>query len=263
MKQLKNFLRNRKRGDRVKIMLYLGIAAAVFLVLTAVNIVNLVKILNTPAEYILSGDTVSDARLNQLMEIDGVSAVTPAINSSLTVKYRTNKTSIGVACISKEYAKAVYGVERTGEMTTIFANSVAYKRIMSELAGASSVPDLNNEIIAEVLDGDRYKACRIVCIHQQNSEDAPFVFRIEADSVLEVHADSIRVFVPKQDTEQLAARRIQNQGYMVMNREEILSFQNRIDRLFIEMKYHLIITAMCGLWIVTLRRFASDKKHEC
>ena len=260
MKQLKSFLKNRKRSDRVKIMLYLGIAAAVFLVLTAVNIVNLVKALNTPAEYILSGETVSDARLNQLMEIDGVSAVTPAINSSLTVKYRTNKTSIGVACISKEYAKTVYGVERTGEMTSLFANSMAYKRILSELSGASSVSGLNNEIKVEVLDGDRYKACRIVCVHRQNSEDAPFVFRIEADSVLEVHADSIRVFVPKHDTEQLAASRMQNQGYMVMNREEILSFQNRIDLLFLEMKYHLIIATMCGLWIVTLRRFASNEQ---
>ncbi len=243
-------------------MLYLGIAAAIFLVLTAVDFVNLIKCINTPAEYILSCDTVSDARLNQLMEIDGVSAVTPAKKDSLTVKFRTRETVIEVTCISTEYAKTVYGVERTGEMTTLFANNVAYKRILSELAGASSVPDMNNEIIVEVLDGDRYKACRIVCIHQQNSEDAPFVFRIETDSVLEAHADSIRVFVPKQDTEQLAASRMQNQGYMVMNREEILSFQNRIDRLFLEMKYHLIIAAMCGLWIVTLRRFASDKKIE-
>ena len=251
---------NRKRSDRVKIMLYLGIAAAHFLVLTAVDIINLVKYINTPAEYILSCDTVSDARLDQLMDIDGVSAVTPEKNSSLTVKYRTNETIIGVTCISNEYANAVYGVERTGEMTTLFANSVAYKRILSELACASSAPDLNNEIIVEVQDGDRYKACRIVCIYQQNSEEAPFVFRIEADSVLEVHADSIRVFVPKQDTEQLAVGRIQNLGYGVMNREEMLSFHNQIDHLFLEMKYHLIIAAMCGLWIVTLRRFASDKQ---
>gem|GEM_PF-6079312 len=259
MKRWKNFLRNRKRSDRVKIMLYLGIAAAVFLVMTAVDIVNLVKALNTPAEYILSGDTVSDARLNQLMEIDGVGAVTPVINNSLTVKYRTNETYIGVSCISKEYAKAVYGAERTGEMTTLFANSVAYRRILSELAGAGSVPDLNNEIMVEVRDGDRYKACRIVCFHQENSAEEAFVFMVMADSALRTHADSVRAFVPRQDTEQLAVSRMQSLGYMVMNREEILSFRNRIDLLFIEMKYHLIIAAMCCLWIATLRRFASDK----
>lgn len=260
MKRLKDFLKNRKRSDRVKIMLYLGIAAVLFLVLTAVDIIDLVKCINSPAEYILSCDTVSNAGLDQLMDIDGVSAVTPAKNSSLTVKYRTNKTTTGVTCISKEYAKAVYGVERTGEMTTLFANSKAYRRILSELTGVSSAPDLNNEIIVEVQEGDRYKACRIVCIHQENSDEDPYVFRVAADSVLKTHADSIRVFVPRQDTEQIAVSRMQDLGYMVMNREEILSFQNRIDRMFLEMKYHLIIATMCGLWIVTLRRFTSDKQ---
>lgn len=241
-------------------MLYLGVAAVAFLALTAMDIINLVKCINTPAEYILSCDMVSDAGLDQLMDIDGVSAVTPEDSSALTIKYRTNKTVTEVSCISKEYAKAVYGVEHKGEMTTVFANSKAYKRILSELAGAYSDPDLHNEIKAEVLDGDKYKACRIVSIHQDIDAEVPFAFMITADSVLKTHADSIRVFVPRQDTEQLAVGRIQNLGYGVMNREDILSFHNQIDRLFLEIKYHLIIAVMCGLWIVTLRRFASDKQ---
>lgn len=261
MKRLKNFLRNRKRNDRVKIMLYLGIAAAVFLVLTAINIINLVRCLNTPTELILTCPGISDAKLDQLMEIDSVSAVTPAANTSLAVKYRTNETFTAVTSVSKEYAEAVYGVERTGEMATVFANTAAYRRILSELAGTGSATDLSGEIAVEVRNGGRYKACRIVCIHQENSEDEPFVFRIEADSVLKARADSIRAFVPRQDTEQLAVSRMQNLGYGVMNREEIISFQNRIDRLFLEMKYNLIIAMMCVLWIATLRRFASEKPH--
>lgn len=255
----KNLLKNRKRSDRVKIMLYLGIAAVFFLALTAVDIIELVKYINTPTEYILSCDTVSDAVLDQLTDIDGVSAVTPSENSSLTLKYRTNKTVVNIACISKEYAKAVYGVERRGEITTIFANSKAYKRILSELVGISSNPDLNNEIKVEILDGDKYKACRIVNIYQKISGEEPFVFMVTADSLLKTHADSIRAFVSRQDTEQLTIGKIQNLGHRIMNQEAILSFHNQIDRLFLEMKYHMIIAVMCVLWIETLRRFASDK----
>jgi len=260
VKRWKIFWKNRKRSYRVKIMLYLGIAAAVFLVLTAIDVIDLVKYINTPAEYILSCDAVSDAGLDQLMDIDSVSAVTPEQNQSLTVKYRANKTVTEVTCISKEYAKTVYGVERKGEMTTIFANNKAYRRILSELAVINGDPDLYSEIKVEVLVGNKYKPCRIVSIHQKIETETPFVFMITTDSVLKTHADSIRAFVPRQDTEQLAVSIIQNLGYEVMNREDILSFHNQIDRLFLEIKYHLIIAVMCGLWIVTLSRFASDKQ---
>lgn len=259
MNRWKKFLKNRKRSDRVKIMLYLGIAAALFLVLTAVDIIELVKYINTPTEYILSCDTVSDVVLDQLMDIDGISAVTPTESNSLTLKYKANETAVNVVCISKEYAKTVYDVERRGEMTTIFANGTAYKRILSELVGISSNHDLNNDFKVEVLDGDKYKACRIVNIHQNISGEEPFVFTVTADSLLKTHADSVRVYIPRQDTERLAVSRIQDLGCGIMNQDDILSFHNKIDRLFLEMKYHLIIAAMCVLWIVTLRRFASEK----
>lgn len=261
MKRLKNLLRNRKQSDRVKIMLYLGIAAVIFLVLTAFDIADLVKYINTPAEYILSCDAVSDAGLDQLLAVDGVSAVTPEISRSLTIKYRANKTVTEAACISKEYAKAVYGIEHKGEMTTVYANSKAYQRILSALAGVNGDPDMSNEIKAEVLEGDRYKACRIVKIDQEISAEEPFAFIVAADSVLKKQAHTVRVFVPRQDTEQIAVGRIQDMGYWVTNREAILSFHNRIDHLFLEIKYHLIIAVMCGLWIATLRRFASDTQR--
>lgn len=259
MKLWKEFWKNRKRSDRVKIMLYLGIAAVVFLVLTAVDIINLIKYINTPTEYIISCSTVSDAALDQLTGIDGIGAVTPQKNSTLTLKHNANETVMEAACISKEYAKAVFGVEPKGEMTTIFANSNAYNRILSELVGTGGSPDLHNEIKVEFLDGDKYKACQIINIHQEINAENPFVFMITADSILKKHADSIRAFVPRQDTELLAVGRIRNLGYGIMNQEDILSFHNQIDRLFLEIKYQLIIAAMCGLWIMTLRRYASEK----
>jgi len=194
------------------------------------------------------------------MGIDGVSIATPTESNAMILKHRTNEAAINVVSISNEYAKAVYGVEHKGEMTTLFANDTAYKRILSELVGVSSNPDPDNEIKVEFLDGDKYKACRIFNLHQNINGEEPFVFMVTADTVLKAHADSIRAFVSKQDTEQLTVGRIRNLGYGIINQEDILSFHNQIDRLFLEIKYHLIIAVMCGLWIVTLSRFASDKQ---
>ena len=79
-------------------------------------------------------------------------------------------------------------------------------------------------------------------------EDEPLVFSIRHKSKLEKTAGKLRVYVAKQDMEQLLLKQIAAKGYSVVNREDILEFENRINLLLQSIKYKAIIILLCGLW---------------
>ncbi|MBQ9934762.1 MAG: hypothetical protein IJO70_02850 [Lachnospiraceae bacterium] len=259
MSFIKRFLRLRKQDDRVKIMLVLGIIAMVCLIFVIKNTVTMYNYVNSPTEYELMGNLTSDLKLKELSQLESVKMISLQGDMSASVRYNMNETSVGYMVLSADYASYVYGVKDTTNMTTLYANSLAYEQLLKALSVDryiySSVYEAG-ELVLEYKAGDKeYTSAKVVLVGEL-PDDEPFVFAIENSVDLKNKANKLRVYVSKQDMEQMIIKEFESRGYFISDKEILLEFQNQLDKLVIDIKYQVIICIMSILWIFTLHRIS-------
>lgn len=256
---LKDFLRLRKRDDRVKIMLILGIIALVFLVFMIRDAVTMYDYVNSPAEYELFGNLSSDLKLNELSQLEQVDMVSHQADSSAKLRYKMKETFISYISISKEYASYVYGVENNKSMVTYYANKLAYNQLLKDLQ-LDRYYDLevyeSGEIIVDYnSEGEEYSTAKVILMEDLDN-DTPFIFTIENKADLKANATKLRIYVAKQDMELMLIKELESRGYSLCDREGILEFQNDLDKIMLKLRYHFIICIMSVVWIFTLHKYS-------
>lgn len=234
MRKLREFLRLRKRYDSIKFALILFICATYFLVNGVVQIVSYCGYLNKPTEYILEAysDSASlEIALQKICETDG--AVSASFQRDYIITAENDKT-LAVSELSREYLCDCYGIESNTNSKTIWLNTVAF----DEFIGEST--DTSVRLYYSV-DGKNESAEFIKC-DALDSENA-YAVSIGTTASLE-NSHTVRVMFDSIDVTGTDVRKIENLGYTVSNREDMLTQSHERELLFANLKCSIIGTIL-------------------
>ncbi len=254
MQWLKRILKLRRQNDSVKLMVLLAVALVVLLVSEIRDVYEIYTYTDTPAEYEMTGNLTDETALQELMDMEKVDMISLQAEEGVTLKYKSKEITVNCIYLSEQYLESVYNVGGQGAQSVLYANKAAFDAILRDFEIYSY--NHNTEEMKETgfvvqnLSEDKTPASKIV-LYTGNTlvpEDEPLVFSIRHKSKLEKTAGKLRVYVAKQDMEQLLLKQIAAKGYSVVNREDILEFENRINLLLQSIKYKAIIILLCGLW---------------
>lgn len=239
----------RRRDDRVKIIIYGCILTIAFFIAMISNVYKLYGHINNSAEYELKGDLKSKAKLNELSMLDDVNMISLQRESTVLIKCNTKESYIQCVFLSKQYAKQIYGIEKSNQMPAFYLNKAAYEQLKNALD-----IQLNNnheeEFLIEYMSQDgEYKSAKVILVSEKVSEEGPFAFAVDNSSSLAADADKVRVYAEKQDLEQTTIKKCETLGYFVANKEDMIKFENQLNILFLKIKYELLICLLCVIWI--------------
>lgn len=260
---IKHFLRLRKQDDRVKVMLILGIVAVVLLAMIVRNVVVLYKYVNTPVEYVLTGNLSSELRLKEVAALNNVKASSLQSEEFVQIKYKTIETGISTVFLSEQYALQVYGIKTSGNMTTYYANEIAFNQLLKELQltynGADTSKYKQDGLLVECISGNDVSNIKIMLLSEEQANviptDVPYIFSISDSLTLKNKTNTLRVYVDKQDMEQLIVKDIEELGFSMRNREQLIAFESNLNKALIEIRYQFIIYFMSIMWILTLHKY--------
>ena len=253
MRKLREFLRLRKRYDSIKFSLILFICATYFLVNGVVQIVSYCGYLNKPTEYILEAysDSASlEIALQKICETDG------AVNASFQRDYiitTENDKALAVSELSREYLCDCYGIESNTNSKAIWLNTVAF----DEFIGEST--DTSVRLYYSV-DGKNESAEFIKC-DALDSENAYAVSIGTTASLGNSH--TVRVMFDNIDITGTNIRQIENLGYSISNREDMLLQSHEQEMLLLETKCCIFETSLSfvgGLAFIRIYRFERSKE---
>ncbi len=234
MKWLSNFLKLRKQHDSIKFAVILFICAAYFLVHGIIQIVNYASYLNKPVEYIL--DAYSESATLDI-GIDKIKETAGAVSASFQRDYvvtSENDAVLVVSELSSEYLSECYGIESVGNGEKIWLNTTAFNMFVGETDETSvrlsySVDDKKESaefIKCEALDSEVAYA---VSIGTTASLDNSTVVRVMFDSI---------------DVTGTDIRQIENLGYTVSNREDMILQSHEQEMILSEVKHCIITTVL-------------------
>ena len=90
----------------MKIICILAIAGICFLAGFIYHLAGIYSYVNSPVEYVLSGDrTVSERHINELLQIESGMVVSGQKNIPVTIMYKGVTTTVDCLVISKKYAE--------------------------------------------------------------------------------------------------------------------------------------------------------------
>ena len=263
MSVIKNFLRLRKQDDRIKIIVALVIAAIVLFAFIIKNVIALYNYVNSPAEYELIGNLTSELRLDEIENISNVKVTSLQSEGFAQIKYKTIETGINFVALSEQYVLQIYGIKVSGNMTTFYANELAFNQILKELQlsyyGVDTSKYKQEGLIVEYAMGNKTGSARIFMLKKGQGEvaskDVPYIFTVEDKLTLKSNANCLRVYVDKQDMEQLIVKEFEQLGFSVKNREQLIMFEAEIKQILLSIRYQIILFFISILWIFTLHRY--------
>ncbi len=261
MGRLRKFLKLRKRDDRIKLMVLLFLFGVVFVILLINKSLELYRYINSSVEYELTGNIGSDIRVNKLKELENVSAVSLQCTQDHFIKHKTIESNISCVYISSQYVRSVYGIDLKSAMTVFYANEKAFENILGEMELNQYEGDFLESYYSEGIDIEYegpegiYIPAKIVYFKNDILDNEPFVFSILSEGQLENKASSIRVNVTKQDTEQIILNEFQKLGFYVQDSAKVVEIENKFDKIFLKVKYEVLICMMCFLWMWSLKKY--------
>lgn len=254
MKWLSDLLKLRKRHDSIKFALILFICAAYFLASGIMQIVSYVSYLNKPLEYILDAYSASatlDIGIDKIKETAG--AVSASFQRDFVVMTE-NDAVLVVSELSSEYLSECYGIESAGNGKKIWLNTTAFDEFVGETDETSvrmsySVDDKKESaefIKWEALDSEVAYA---VSIGTTTSLDNSTVVRVMFDSI---------------DVTGSNTRHLENLGYGISNREDMLIQSHEQELLFADVKCSIIgviLSLVGGYAFVAVYKCDKSKKQ--
>lgn len=236
MRKLREFLRLRKRYDSIKFALILFICATYFLVNGVVQIVSYCGYLNKPCEYILEAysDSASlEIALQKICETDG--AVSASFQYDYIITTGDNKTLM-VSDLSQEYLSMCYGIESGTNSNKVWLNSVAF----DEFIGDSESDSVR---LSYIFDG-KTESAEFIRWESLDSENA---YAVSIGTTVSLgNSRTVRVMFDSIDVTGTNISQIENLGYTVSNREDMILESHEQEMVLSEVK-HLIITTVLSL----------------
>ena len=272
--KIREFLRLRRQQDAVKIIILYVIAIGVCCGFLIRDGLRYAQITRTKEEFKLIGNdqVLTDSKVQRVREIEGVTDVSYDVSDSVTVSYQANTTSFEAELLSEAYIQEVYGITQEGSTMTYYANNAAYKQICQSLS-QDVTPIQTDEItvsytssIAESHRIDSATGDDGIASQSENSQtariirtdiggDVPFICAI-GDPVTLKKTGNLRIQIARQDQSQRVLTLASNLSFSNDNTLEIYQAQSELERLFIQMKFELLLIITCLIAAISLRRYA-------
>lgn len=266
--RIKTFLRLRKQNDVVKIICIFVLGCIVFLTSVLEHLGEIYHYINTPAEYILTGEgVVSKKRVDELLACEGVARVSRQMDIPVTVMFRGAKAEVNCTMLSKEYMEEMFQTERLADTRKIYMNKAAVSELQQALwENNESTPDIvsqgetSNESgyairysMAEASDnmgGDggetatgQYKTAKLMVVPAKEKES--FACIADTDNRLLKEAVSIRVQFEHHDLDGLQVEALRKLGYSIDNENVLIEEEYKIQIKLLHIQYGLLCFAIC------------------
>lgn len=272
--KIREFLRLRRQQDAVKIIILYVIAIGVCCGFLIRDGLRYAQITRTKEEFKLIGNdqVLTDSKVQRVREIEGVTDVSYDVSDSVTVSYQANTTSFEAELLSEAYIQEVYGITQEGSTTTYYANTAAYKQICQSLSqdiapiqteeltvtytSSTEQSQNTNQPIDSGNDASQAGGSRTARIIRTDiGGDAPFICAV-GDPVTLKKTGNLRIQIARQNQSQRVLTLASNLSFSNDNTLEIYQTQSELDRIFIQMKFELLLIITCLIAAISLRRYA-------
>lgn len=287
--KIRNLIKLRKQSDTMKIICILAIAGISFLAGFIYHLAGIYSYVNSPVEYVLSGDrTVSEKHINELVQIESGIVVTRQKNISVTIMYKGVKTPLECLVISKEYAENILGINTLDGTKRFYMDDETFLEWKQELEESGETGEgirVENGVqknggmefdIKYISDeGDasgqkddsgvspsdggsttaeaspEYKRGKISVIKRENMKEK-IVFTIGEANDLQKNVNSLRVRFKKHDLDGVHVEKIEKLGYSFENEDMVLTDEYELKLKLLYMKYNLLCFAICllSVWVM-------------
>ena len=252
MKKLFVFLRLRKQYDSIKFALILFVCAVFFLTSGIIQIVSYASYLNKPCEYILDAYSASatlDIGIEIIKETEG--AVSASFQRDYVVMSK-NDAVLVVSELSAEYLSECYGIESTGNGKKIWLSSVAF----DEFAGKT---DENSVRLTYSVDGKKESAEFIKC----EALDFETAYAVSVGTTASLDGSTVvRVMFDNIDVSGSNTRHLEDLGYGISNREDMIIESHEQDMTLSEVKHYIISTVLSFLGVFAFVRVYDLEKAD-
>ena len=233
MKKLLDFLRLRKQYDSIKFALILFVCAVFSLTSGVIQIVSYASYLDKPCEYILEAysDSASlEIALQKICDTEG------AVCASFQYDYiiTTGDKTLMVSELTQEYLRVCYGIEAETNSNKVWLNSVAF----DEFIGDSESDSVR---LSYIVDG-KTESAEFIRWESLDSENA---YAVSIGTTVSLgNSRTVRVMFDSIDVTGTNIRQIENLGYTVSNREDMILESHEQEMVLSEVKYLIITTVL-------------------
>lgn len=234
MKKLLDFLRLRKQYDSIKFALILFVCAVFSLTSGVIQIVSYASYLDKPCEYILEAYSDSASLEIALQKIcDTEDAVCASFQYDYIITTGDNKTLM-VSDLSQEYLSMCYGIESDTNSKKVWLNPVAF----DEFIGDSESDSVR---LSYIVDG-KTESAEFIRWESLDSENA---YAVSIGTTVSLgNSRTVRVMFDSIDVTGTNIRQIENLGYTVSNREDMILESHEQEMVLSEVKYLIITTVL-------------------
>ena len=250
MRKLREFLILRKQYDSIKFALILFVCAVFSLTSGIIQIVSYASYLNKPCEYILEAysDSASlEIALQKICDTEG--AVCASFQYDYIITTGDNKTLM-VSDLSQEYLSMCYGIESGTNSYKVWLNSVAF----DEFIGDSESDSVR---LSYIVDG-KTESAEFIRWESLDSENA---YAVSIGTTVSLgNSRIVRVMFDSIDVTGTNISQIENLGYTVSNREDMILESHEQEMVLSEVKYLIITTVLSfigGFAFVRVYKFES------
>ena len=286
--KIRSFLRLRKQSDTVKIICLFVLAATAFFVSVIYHAWDIYRFVNTPAEYVLTGEgTVSQKRLEELIQMGDVAAVSRQMEVPVTVLYQGMSTTVNCSLLSKGYIEKLLAIKFPTGTKRIYMNETAFSEMLQGFseenedltdveslkpADGSTEFDIRYSMKDTMADpkgdgeavsmgasaAESYKSARLNVVKDDEQEEKGLACTAEAEGRLLKEACSMRVLFDRHDLDGLHVEQLGKLGYEIENEEAVIMEENEIKIKLLHIQYGLLSFGICLIAIFTLK-LAAEK----
>lgn len=286
--KIRSFLRLRKQSDTVKIICLFVLAATAFFISVIYHAWDIYRFVNTPAEYVLTGEgTVSQKRVDELIQMGDVAAVSRQMEVPVTVLYQGMSTTVNCSLLSQGYIEKLLAIKLPTGTKRIYMNETAFSEMLQGFseenedltdveslkpADGSTEFDIRYSMEETMADpkGDgeaasmgasaveSYKSARLIVVKDDGQGEKALACTAEAEGRLFKDACSLRVLFDRHDLDGLHVEQLGKLGYEIENEEAVIMEENEIKIKLLHIKYGLLSFGICLIAIFTLK-IAAEK----
>lgn len=271
--KIRYFLKLRKQNDVVKWICIFVLSGAAFLISAACHIRAIYRYVNTPAEYVLAGESViSQRRVDELWKSKDVAMVSRQTEVPVSISCQGAVAEITATVLSEEYIEGMCGAEALAGTKKIYMNETAFREFQFALSEdhvdiqsvgqTDDAPEYDiRYFMAEATEDPEgeavtrpdYKTAKLI-VQKAGQQEECAVFMAGTDSQLLKEACSLRVQFAKHDLDGLHVDWLKKLGYVIENEEMVVAEEYEIKQELLHVQYGLLCFAICLAAVFVLAR---------
>lgn len=224
MKGIAGLLRLRKRSDKVKLALLLFLLGAIFAGDLLIGVAEYFSIVGEPIEYVLTPSTdgaALEGKLRDLLQRESVVCASRQREYTLT----NGEKAVAVTEVSPEYLSACFGLSGANTGTDFFLGGKAFRTLCGN--GAQSPARLTCRTGEENISG--------AFILDERLQDELAITK--GTSLTLRDAQTLRVMLRGKDVSGVETDWLEENGFMIENREAVTEISHKTEMLMIRLRY--------------------------